>query len=161
MTHWLLRVGDGQNLIRSFSKRIWGIQSTTPDNKHFLANVHQGDILWFVKNKSQGKLVAVATYRSHNQRVLGPFIVTSLTNDELGWKGRDSKWDTEIHYSDIYDLNDCELLTHIKSPKTIRKYKDKKCLVNLPMEYSRIIRYSKVIRFVDILDTMDKNFILP
>jgi len=30
--------------------------------------------------------------------------------------------DIEIHYSDLYGLNKCELLTPIKGPATIRKY---------------------------------------
>jgi hypothetical protein len=75
-TDWLLRVGDGENLKSSYKYRIWGIQSTTPTNKHFIKNVKPGDRLWFVKSKSQGKLIAVAIYRSHNTRDLGPLIDT-------------------------------------------------------------------------------------
>jgi len=51
--------------------------------------------------------------------------------------------DVEVHYTDLYGLNDCELLTHIKGPLTIRKY-DEKCRVNLAVEYSYIVRYSRV-----------------
>ena len=144
-TDWLLRVGDGENLKRSSKYRIWGIQSTTPDNVYFLKNVKLGDRLWFVTSKSYGKLIAVATYRSHNNRELGPLINISLTNEELGWTESGTNWtsDTEIHYFDLYGLNDCELLTHIKSAKTIRKYNEK-CRVNLPIEYSYIVRYSRV-----------------
>jgi hypothetical protein len=98
-----------------------------------------------VKSKSQGKLLAVATYCSHNKRDFGPLIDVTLTNEELGWTGSEIEWtsDTEIHYSDLYGLNNCELLTHINSPLTIRKYNEK-CLVNLPVEYSYIVRYSKI-----------------
>lgn len=142
---WLLRAGDGGNLKRSSKYRIWGIQSDTPDNKYFLTNVKPGDRLWFVKGKSQGKLIAVATYCSHNTRVFGPLINISFTNEELGWIGSETDWtsDTEIHYTDLYGLNNCELLTHIKGPKTIRKYNEK-CSVNLAIEYAYIVRYSKV-----------------
>ena len=144
-TDWLLRVGDGENLKRSSKYRIWGIQSTTPDNVYFLKNVKLGDRLWFVTSKSYGKLIAVATYRSHNNRELGPLINISLTNEELGWTGSGPDWtsNVEVHYTDLYGLNDCELLTHIKGPATIRKY-DEKCRVNLPIEYSYIVRYSRV-----------------
>ena len=51
-TDWLLRVGDGENFINSSRYRIWGIQSTSPANKHFIRNVKIGDRLWFVKSKS-------------------------------------------------------------------------------------------------------------
>ena len=142
---WLLRVGDGENLRNSSKYKIWGIQSSTPDNKYFIRNVQPGDRLWFVKSKSQGKLLAVATYRSHNKREFGPLIDISLTNDELGWSGSGTDWtsDVEVHYTDLYGLANCELLTHIKGAKTIRKYNEK-CRVNLAVEYSYIVRYSRV-----------------
>mgnify|MGYP000412745389 CR=1 FL=1 len=145
-TDWLLRVGDGENLKRSFQYKIWGIQTvTSPHGKHFIENVKPGDRLWFVKSKSKGKLMAVATYRSHNKREFGPLINISLTNEELGWVGSETDWtsDMEIHYTDLYVLNDCDLLTYIKGPSTIRKYDDK-CNVKLAVEYSNIVRYSKV-----------------
>jgi len=145
-TDWLLRVGDGENLKRSSKYRIWGIQAlTSPHGKYFIQNVKSGDRLWFVKSKSQGKLIAVATYRSHNKREFGPLIDMSLTNEELGWTGNGMDWtsDIEVHYTDLYGLADCELLTHIKGPSTIRKY-DEKCRVNLAVEYSYIVRYSRV-----------------
>jgi len=61
-TDWILRCGDGANLKNSSKYRIWGISSTVDTNKHFIKNVKPGDRLWFVKSRSQGKLVAVATY---------------------------------------------------------------------------------------------------
>tara|TARA_B100001093_G_scaffold144658_1_gene137310 strand:+ start:14270 stop:14464 length:195 start_codon:yes stop_codon:yes gene_type:complete len=64
-----------------------------------------------------------------------------LTNEELGWSGSGTDWtsDVEIHYTDLYGLTNCELLTHIKSPKTIRKYNEK-CMINLAVEYNYITR---------------------
>jgi len=143
-TDWLLRVGDGQNFIESSKYKIWGIQaSTSPHGKYFIENVKLGDRLWFVKSKSQGKLFAVATYCSHNKREIGPLINLTPTNEELGWTGEGWISDIEVHYKDLYGLTNCELFTHIKGPSTIRKYDDK-CKVNLAMEYSNIVRYSKV-----------------
>lgn len=145
-TDWILRVGDGENLKCSSKYRIWGIQTlTSPHGKNFVKNVKTGDRLWFVTSKSHGKLIAVATYRSHNTRELGPLIDISLTNEELGWSGSGTDWtsNVEVHYTDLYGLNDCELLTHIKGATTIRKY-DEKCRVNLAVEYSYIVRYSRV-----------------
>jgi hypothetical protein len=144
-TDWLLRVGDGENFINSSRYRIWGIQSTSPANKHFIRNVNIGDRLWFVKSNSNGKIIAVATYQSLNKRELGPLVNFTMTNQELGWSGEGPDWtsDTEIHYSDMHGLSDCELLTHIKGPTTIRKYDDK-CRVNLSIEYNNIIRYSRM-----------------
>jgi len=144
-TDWILRVGNGENFKMSSKYRIWGISSTVSANKCFLKNVKQGDRLWFVKSKSQGKLLAVAIYQSHNGRELGSLINISRTNEELGWTGSGVDWiaDVEVHYSHLYGLNDCNLLTHIKGAATIRKYTEK-CRVNLEVEYSSIVKYSKV-----------------
>ena len=84
-TDWLLRVGDGENLKKSSKLRIWGISSKISTNKYFLKNVKQGDRLWFVKSKTQGKLLAVAIYCSNNKREFGPLIDISLTDEQLGW----------------------------------------------------------------------------
>jgi hypothetical protein len=145
---WILRCGDGKNLKNSSKYKIWEISKNCPANKHFINNVRQGDRLWFVKSKSNGKLIAVATYQSHNSRNLGdgPLIDTSLSNEELGWTGSGIYWnsDIEIHYTDLYGLNNCDLFTHIKGSLTIRKNDAVNSRVNLPVEYSYIVKYSKV-----------------
>lgn len=140
---WLLRVGDGGNLVRSSKFRIWGIKTTNSTGKHFIENVKPGDRLWFVKSKSDGKIVAVATYKSCQPRELGPLIHLTRTNEELGWTGNDWTSDTEIHYTHLYGLNECNLLSEIKGPGTIRLYNEK-CQVNLPKEYKYMVKYSKV-----------------
>lgn len=145
-THWILRVGNGENFINSSKYKIWGIQTlTSPHGKNFIKNVKVGDILWFVKNKSQGKIIAVATFCYYNNRDFGPLIDISMTNEELGWLNDETNWisNIEIHYNNLYGLNNCELLTNIKGPTTIRKY-DKNCKINLPNEYNFIVKYSKI-----------------
>jgi len=141
-TDWILRVGDGKNLKNSSKFKIWGILSTNCDCKYMLNNVKCGDRLWFVTKDSQGKIIAVATYNSHNKRELGTLLNMTLSNEDLGWNGDGCNSDTEIHYTDLYDLSDCDLLSNIKSPKIIRTYNEK-CNVELPVEYKYIIRYRK------------------
>ena len=140
-TDWLLRVGDGENFKKSSKYKIWGIEPKT--TKYFKENVKRDDRLWFVKSKSNGKLLAVATYISHNRRQLGPLIDVSLNNTILGWTGNNTNWDTEIHYTDLYGLNEYNLFTKIKGPLTIRKYNEK-CKINLALEYNYIKRYCKI-----------------
>jgi hypothetical protein len=153
---WILRIGDGQNFINSSRHQIWGIQSSSTAGKHFVKNVKPGDRLWFVINKTKnkqdektkqdGKLFCVATYQSHRRRILGPLFAETLTDEELGWKGDDlSKYDMEVHYTDMYGLNACNMLTHIRGVISIRKYNPKTCALNLPVEYDYINRYSKVV----------------
>ena len=144
--HWLIHTGDGTNFNNSSLRNIWGINSTSSSGKHFVNIVKEGDILWFVQSKTCGKIIAMAIFRSCCKRELGPLIDVSLTDDELGWTNnlRSLKiWDTEIHYTNLYNVRTCELLTHIVGPNPIRKYTDA-CKINLPVVYSHIVRYSNI-----------------
>ena len=130
---WIIRVGDGKNFKNSSKYGIWGIKSRCA--KFFLKKVNFGDRLWFVTSKSQGQLIGLSTYCSHNYREFGPLLNISMTDDELGWTDGDNTWDIEIHYTDLYDLEHRILLTHIRSPMVIREYNNK-CKINLPAEYN-------------------------
>ena len=142
--HFLLRVGDGIHFNRSSSQSIWGISSTSPVGKGFKSTVKVGDILWFVTGGSKGKIIAVATFTQTRERIIGPIIDLTATNEELGWTNTEGNWDTEVHYKDLFNLTECDLLTGIKGAATVRIYKEEKCDVNLPAEYQHILRYSKI-----------------
>jgi hypothetical protein len=101
--------------------------------------VKEGDLLWFVERGTNGRIVAVATFRRTNKRISG----ITLSNAELGWNKTHGQWDTEVHYKDLYNLTHCCLISEIKGPAVIRLY-NAKCKVNLITEYPRIVRYSKV-----------------
>jgi len=145
VNHYLLRIGDGAHFNSSSTKCIWGITSKHSYAKGFISSAKEGDLLWFVKCKSKGQIVAVATFTGTKKRVLGPLINLTLTNKELGWTKTKGEWDTEVHYKDLYNLTHFEMYSEIEGPATIRRYKDKdKCKVNLPNEYVNIIRYLKI-----------------
>jgi hypothetical protein len=61
-----------------------------------------------------------------------------MTNDEVDWS-----CDAEIHYSNLYVVLQCDILTNIKGSATIRKF-DEKIQLNLPDEYQKIVKYSKI-----------------
>jgi len=143
VTHWLLRVGNGDDFIRSSTKFTWGFDSSSPSGKTFQANATPGDLLWFVKSESKGLLLAVATLEAVKQREVGPLVAVTATNEELGWTRESEPSDTEIKYTHLYNVGVCGLHSEIRSPLTIRRYSEK-CKVNLPLEYANIIRYSKV-----------------
>lgn len=137
-THWLLQVSSGENLRASFNFKIWGIQNITDKNgKYFINNVKTGDKLWFVKNKSEGQIIAVATYCSHNDR--------TRSNEELGWIHDGPKWisNIEINYNNLYNVSNLNLKSHIRGQSSIRKYNEN-CQVNLPEEYISIEKYSRI-----------------
>ena len=143
VNHWLLRVGNGENFRNSSTHKIWGINSNHSQNKYFLRTVKKGDKLWFVKKKSKGQLIAVSTYKSYNNRIVGPLIKLNLTNTELGWDETEGNWDIEVHYENLYNITNCNLLSKIQGACTIRLY-NKKCVIDLPNEYDNIEKYSKV-----------------
>jgi hypothetical protein len=132
MNHWLLRIGDGSNFINSSNKKIWGVHSKL--HKSFLEKIKEKDILWFIKNKSKGKIIAMATFKSYNKRIFGPLVNLSLTNEELGWDDSTTNFisDTEIHYDNLYNLENCNLLTNLKGITSVRKYEKEK--INLDLD---------------------------
>lgn len=145
VSHWLFRIGDSVNFINSSIHNIWGILSTSSMSKYFLKHVIEGDILWFIKSKSNGLVLAIATFSHHEKRIIGDLINLSMTNDELGWNNDGSNSDTEIHYKDLYNLEECKLETYIKGAATIRKFTNDnyphKCKIHLEDEYEKFIKY--------------------
>jgi hypothetical protein len=140
---WMFRVGNGKNFKASSKFQIWGIKSSTNFGKHFVKNVKPGDRIWFIKANSNGLILGVAIYRSHNYREFGPLVDSTMTDEELGWDDTGENCDIEVHYSELRELEDCGLLTHIKFQGSIVEYKDN-CKINLPVEYSYISRYRKI-----------------
>lgn len=143
--NYLIYVGDGEHFKNSSSRNIWGINSKIGFSKGFITNVKEGDLLWFVKSKSKGLIIAVATFTCLKKRETGPLIALTLTNEELGWTKFDGNWDFEVHYTNLYNISSLELYSEIKGACGIRRYNDN-CKCDLPTEYSNIVRYSKVER---------------
>ncbi len=135
---WLLRVGNAEQYTKSSSKNLWLIDSTVVAGKYFHANAKPGDRLWFMKSTMKGKLVAVAIFKEFRKRDLGPLFSLTPTNEELGWTGQEGNWDTEVHYTDLFQIEDRNLVTEITGNVQVRLYDADKCKVNLPTEYLAI-----------------------
>ena len=142
-TDWIFRIGDGVHFAASQSKNTWGVDSTHNWTRAFLRESAPGDRLWFVKSGTGGKVLAVASLTQTRPRVVGPLIALTPTNEELGWTKTHGDWDTEVQYSNFYDVSRCEILTSIKSPLVIRKYNPDKCSAALPDLYPLITRFSR------------------
>lgn len=141
--NFIFYIGDGIHFNASSSKSIWGINSKHPPAKFFISTAKDGDLLWFVKSKTNGQIVAVATFTCTRERILGPLIELTLTNAELGWDKTYGEWDTEVHYKNLYNLTPYNLISEIKGAATIRRYNEK-CKINLITEYQYIVRYLKI-----------------
>jgi hypothetical protein len=146
--HWLLRVADGVHFERSQKYMRWGVNSKHSWVPAFLRRVRSGDVLWFIKGKSNGQAIGVATFTQHCPRVLGPLIAITPTDEDLGWVESRGDWDVEVHYKDLYITDSLNILTNIKSPLVGRLFNSDKCTADLPLEFRNIIRYSTAVKFI-------------
>jgi len=150
MTHWLIRAGHGDNFARSSKHQTWGVNIKDTNIRHLLNNILYRDKLWFVANRSHGLVIAVATYVSHNLRENDadqPLIRTTLTDEELGWDSKSGqKCEVEIHYTDLYNVSECDLITGFSIRSTTLRYPSEHCKLDLEQEYANICKYSKITR---------------
>ena len=141
---YLFRVGDGENFWNSSHLYTWGIEGLNGTG-HLPSSpsppIKKGDRMWFIKGRSNGKIVAVATFNSMNLRG-----EDTLTNEELGWTDPDPRrtWSHEIHYKNLYDVSRLDLLTNIKNCNSV-SMPTNNCQVDLPHEYPLIDRYSSAV----------------
>jgi len=128
---------------------IWGLISTVSDGKNFLSNSSEGDILWFLTNyKAGNKIVAVATFTESKSREVGPLISFTATNEELGWPN--GKWDTEVHFKDLYLIEDLDMQANTKCRSSYVKTSSitKEIEFDFDLELKNIVKYSKAKRIL-------------
>tara|TARA_B100000767_G_scaffold116803_1_gene111471 strand:- start:2819 stop:3277 length:459 start_codon:yes stop_codon:yes gene_type:complete len=145
--NWIIRVGNGNHFKNSSKLKIWGLNSKDKTNTNkFIKEAKYGDILWFITSNSKGQAIAISTFIEIKKRCVGPLINLSKTNKELGWDESNGDWDMEIHYKDLINISNLNILTRIRSPRTYRRYSDNinKIPIDLNQEYQNIIKYSKI-----------------
>lgn len=148
--NWIIRVGDGDNFMKSSKINVWGIPDNSNASICFINNVKKGDVLWFITSNSGGKIIAVATYEEMLCVIPTPnrFMNSSknASMDNLSIEDFTYKQDAPnmlMRYKDLYVLSEIEhpeLLTCMKSIRMMSIYKyrgieDNHCKVDLDMEY--------------------------
>jgi len=148
--NWIIRVGDGDNFMKSSKINVWGIPDNSNASVCFINNVKKGDVLWFITSNSGGKIIAVATYEEMLCVIPTPnkFMNSSKNAlmDNLSIEDFTYKQDVPnmlMKYKDLYVLSEIdhpELLTCMKSIRMMSIYKyrgieDNHCKVDLDMEY--------------------------
>ena len=148
--NWIIRVGDGDNFMKSSKINVWGIPDNSNASICFINNVKKGDVLWFITSNSGGKIIAVATYEEMLCVIPTPnrFMNSSKNTlmDNLSIEDFTYKQDAPnmlMRYKDLYVLSEIEhpeLLTCMKSIRMMSIYKyrgieDNHCKVDLDMEY--------------------------
>ncbi len=149
--HWFMRIGDGENFNNSSSFKLWGCKKRT--SKTFLNEIKKGDIIWFVPNQDtsgvKGKIYYCAIYENHIERVLGPLIALTETNEELGWRevpNWNSDWNIQIYYSKLFKIESLNLQINIHGRQTSKgKINDDMCInFNIGNEWNNINKYCKI-----------------
>ena len=148
--NWIIRVGDGDNFMKSSKINVWGIPDNSNASICFINNVKKGDVLWLITSNSGGKIIAVATYEEMLCVIPTPnrFMNSSKNAlmDNLSIEDFTYKQDAPnmlMRYKDLYVLSEIEhpeLLTCMKSIRMMSIYKyrgieDNHCKVDLDMEY--------------------------
>ena len=142
-THYIIRVGDGINFTNSSRYNCWGLNSNNNNVKYLMKHIKENDILWFIKNKTNGQVIAVSKYTTNEKRILGPLINISKTNEELGWNNIENI-DIMIYYDNLYNISRCNIFINLKGQNSIYKYSDNKFNIDLKKEYYNIIKYSNI-----------------
>lgn len=144
VVHWYIRVSDGINFKNSSKFNIYGTKSWYSNSKHFINNAKTGDIIWLVTDyKHSNVVIACVKYKLCKKRMIGPLVNLDKTNSELGWnKG---EWDTEIHYTDLYNIEKCNFrITYLPNMCSIGRIKDIDRIKELDNEYSNITKYCNI-----------------
>jgi hypothetical protein len=142
---WILRIGNGIHFSNSAPRGIWGINTKHPDGKYFTRGVRPGDRLWFVRNKTENLLCAVAVFTENMKRETGPLIPLTLTDEDLGWNDTLGEWDTEVHFKELQNITPLGLQIQKRLARnSINVYSKEKHGENLPEEFRCIMKYGVV-----------------
>lgn len=103
MTHWIIRVGDGENF-RNSKYPFWGIKRGKNGNiKSIINKMIKGDILWFITSKPYGgKIIGMSEYCHFYDKSDEPLLqINTKTNAEQNWEG-DESWSIQMNYCNLY-----------------------------------------------------------
>ena len=143
-----VRISDGNNFGNTISKKRWCIHLASAMGIHFkkiVESLTEEDTirLWFLKTGSKGIASYVATFDGLVTRELGPLLCLTPTSEEYGWGAEGDKYDTEVAYTDLYNIEKSGVDTSYKGRSSWGRISN--APENLDEVYSDIVRYSKSI----------------
>ena len=152
MKHYIIRVGNGNNFYNSVYN-VWGYIDHS-HNLKITKKMEKGDVLWFLKSKEfGGNFVGMATFERYIDRRDETLInVNTLLNNENNWTDDDGnetdiRWDIQIHYRNLYQIEELNIVQVIVASLTVMEYEASKTYgttnftVDLEQEYRLITRY--------------------
>jgi len=123
-SHWIIRVGDGENF-RNSKYPFWGVKrGRSGCIKTIVRKFKLGDVLWFMTSKNNGgKLIGMSEYSTYYDRAEEPLIqINTYTNADQHWSG-DDNWDIQIHYTNLYITEKQDIKITIHCSAIIMDYK--------------------------------------
>jgi hypothetical protein len=143
---WAFQIGKRDNFVNCSSNSYWLI---VDKSRTFLANVKEGDKLWFVRNKepgdtNNGKICAVAIFVSKNEVDFNRPLLAQDAGRGLANEG--PVCNIQIHYTNLYNLETLTLYTGLGRHSGVINCKNitKGSLINYPKEYETIVKYSQI-----------------
>jgi hypothetical protein len=145
-THWLIRVGDGENFKKS-KHPFWGIKRGPGGGiKTIINKFKQGDILWFITSKKYGgNVVGMSEYVNCHDREDEPLTrMHTYSNDEQNWKSGDD-WDIQVYYTNLYVTERQNIGVIVQCSATVLEYEKFKSrgLPDLYMHYKNFKYYAE------------------
>ena len=143
MVFWIIRINDYEAFCSLNQKRIWLYNSKNQWNcKKFHSTVKKGDIIWFVRAKTNGHILAVATVQKLDT-------LPRTQKSKLALPDSMENVDTQIQYNKFYHLEDLELEAKARFSRDffqVDKDKHLDLYLMLGSELALIRRYSTLKR---------------
>lgn len=143
MVFWIIRIQEYDTFRSLNKKRFWLYNAKNQWNcKKFHTTAKKGDIIWFVRAKSKGHILGVATVTNLNP-------IPSSFKSKLTLPESMENVDTQIKYNKFYHLEELELHANVRfSRDFIKVNKDKHPEVHqmLGTELAIIRRYTTLKR---------------
>lgn len=132
--HYIIRV-DFVKFKTYIDKNIYYFNSNNKTTFNRFKKLNKNDVLWFIANKSKGRIIGVAEFVEINEIILGPLI---NLNDDCLEQSLDIKKITHIfQYKNLHNLSKCDIHLNISNLKqTIFEYNNE----YLIKEYSKIFK---------------------
>jgi hypothetical protein len=145
-SHWLIRVGDGENF-RNSVYPFWGMKEGRNGCNKTIINkkIKNGDILWFIVSKKYGgNIIGMAEYlHCYDSKDESLVRINTFTNKEQNWSG-DESWNLQIHYCNLYitEIQNLSCIIQCASPiNEYTKFKNKG-IPDLPTHYKNFKFYA-------------------
>jgi hypothetical protein len=102
-THWIVRIGDGENFEKGSPHNTWGLSTNSCGVICMRKKAVARDVLWFVKTGAR-KAFAMSMFvctRNRNADEPDALVYPDISAEDLKWND-DTRYDTYLEYANLY-----------------------------------------------------------